>query len=104
MFWQDHNDGPSESRPLPIIKTKSHCYSTARNELAVNLTPEETLRFSDERKAYRQLSGVTVDGTRFLSQEEMFTVYPAKDEIVDDDDIILPPEDDGFVILDGGHI
>lgn len=107
IFWQDNNNGPTESRPLPIVKIKSQCFQTnIRRELAVNLTPEETLRFSDERKAYVQMTATAADGSRFASHQEMFTVYPVRDEDVSggDGDIVIPPDDDGVVILDGGRI
>lgn len=104
VFWQDHNNGPSESRPLPITKIKSQCFETnIRNELGVNLTPEETLRFSDERKAYVQLTGVA-NGLRFASHQQTFTVYPVRDEDISEDNIIPTPDSTGLIILDGGHI
>lgn len=104
VFWQDNNNGPSESRPLPITKIKTQCFwETGAKEISVNLSPEETLRFSDQRKGYVQLTG-TVNGTKFASHQEMFTVYPVRDEDVSDGDILPTPGNDGVIILDGGHI
>jgi hypothetical protein len=104
IFRQDHNNGPSASRPLPITKTKAHCYKVDVKELGVKLTPEETLRFSDERKAYVQLFAIGPEGEKFGSHEEMFTVYPGSDEDVSNDNILPTPGNDGLIILDGGRI
>ena len=105
IFWQDNNNGPSESRPLPITKTLVQCFETnIRNELAVKLTPEETLRFSDERKAYTQLTATTHDGSRFASHQTTFNVDPVRDEDISDDNILPTPDNNGFIILDGGRI
>ena len=107
-FWQDGNGGPSLSRPLPIIKTLEQCDEfTALYELYVTLSPEETLRFSDRRKAYAQLHAKTVDGIKFGSKRRLVTVYPANDDSILDDDIIPAPgpdDDDDFIILDGHTI
>lgn len=106
VFWQNHNNGPSISRPLPIIKTLPQCAPTLKaNELSVFLTPEETLRFSDERKAYVQLTAASVGGIRFASGQEMITVYPSVDDSVDDVGGVIPtPGIEDLVIFDGGHI
>jgi hypothetical protein len=72
--------------------------------LGVKLTPEETLRFSDERKAYVQLFAIGPEGEKFGSHEEMFTVYPGSDEDVSNDNILPTPGNDGLIILDGGRI
>ena len=104
VFWQKNYNGPSDSRPLPIIKVLDQCSTTnVSNELAVTLTPEETLRFTDRRKGFVQLTATPIDGVRFSSRQEMFTVYP----IVDSDigsDIVIPTPEHGVIILDGGCI
>lgn len=78
IFWQKYNNGPSDSRPLPIIKDlKEDCASTdVSNELVVSLHPEETARFSENRKAYTQLIAKTLEGQSFASEQHMITVYP----------------------------
>ena len=102
-FEQNHNDGPSESRPLPIIKTLSHCTQTGENELSVSLNPEETSRFVDVYKAYVQMIALTVEGHKFGCKEQEIIVYPGTDDI---EDPVIPPDDDddGVIILDGGLI
>lgn len=91
-FWQKDNNGPSEDRPLPIIKVLSQCtQADAPDELYVELNEEETLRFSDDRKAYVQLITTTVDGTSTASREKMFTVYPIYDEAMLGDDVHPTP-------------
>lgn len=106
MFWQNDNDGPSMSRPLPIIKILPQCsQSKEPNELCVTLNQEETLRFVDDRKAYVQLRATTFDGIPIASRKKAITVDPAYDDsILDDDDIIPTPEYNGYVYLDGQTI
>lgn len=105
VFWQEHNNGPTESRPLPITKVLEHCAPTnVSNELTVSLTPEETLRFSDKRKAYVQLTATPIEGSRFGSQQQEITVYPVYDGDIGDDIPVPPPDDGGWVILDGERI
>lgn len=107
VFWQDEYAGPSQSRPLPIVKILEQCgESNAPDELVVKLTKEETLRFTEDRKAYVQIQGKTVDGIAFASKKEIITVYPVYDDSILDDDIIPTPvpDVDGIVILDGESI
>ena len=103
VFWQNYNNGPSDSRPLPITKVLAQC-SQNDYELRVSLTPEETLRFSDKRRAYVQLMATSSDGLRFASRQQMFTVYPVRDEDTGDDNVLPTPDNSGLVILDGGQI
>ena len=102
-FSQPYNKGPTKDRPLPIVKMLNQCMPTnISNELMVSLNPEETLRFSTKRKAYVQLLATSIEGTRFGSKEREITVYPVRNDSIDD---VLPPSiDDGWVILDGGYI
>ena len=105
MFWQNYNNGPSISRPLPIIKILSQCsQSKTPNELCVTLNQEETLRFVDDYKAYVQLRAVTVDGIPIASKQKTITVEPAYDDSVLDDDVIPTPEYNGYIYLDGQTI
>ncbi len=104
-FWQPGNKGISTDRPLPIVKVLSQCNITSKpNEIAVTLTQEETLRFSDATKAYVQLRATCRDGTTFASKQEQITVYPVYDDTILGDDIMPSPGDDGWIILDGGTI
>lgn len=85
VFWQDHYFGPAQNRRLPIIKSLAHCLDTENsNELAVVLMPEETARFTEKRKAYVQLSGTTVEGSRFSHKKIIFEVDPAYDDSIFD--------------------
>ena len=106
-FWQNDYYGPNTTRPLPIVKVLSQCSETSiPNELLVFLNKEETLRFSDDRKAYVQIQAKTVEGNAFASKQEVITVYPVYDDSILDDEILPTPspDDDGFVILDGSTI
>ena len=103
VFWQDDYYGPSSTRPLPIIKNKSQCFPDpdSPNRLRVTLSPEETSRFSEDRKAYVQLDAKPYSGESFASFETMFTIYPNK--TVGDIEESTPVYGD-VVILDGGNI
>ena len=106
-FWQEGYKGPSPDRPLPIVKVFTQCNtSNIPNELTVKLNKEETLRFTDERKAYCQLQGKTLDGIAFASKQDIIPVYPVyNDSILDDDITPTPvPDDDDIVFLDGDTI
>ena len=104
-FWQTGNSGPSISRPLPIIKILPQCSPTELpNELSIILNQEETLRFSDKRKAYAQLKGSTKDGILIASKKKQITVYPICDDSILGEEIIPTPDYDGWVHLDGSTI
>ena len=105
-FWQNNYYGPTESRPLPIVKVLSQCSEVGTNELLVFLNKEETLRFSDDRKAYVQMQGKTKEGIAFASRQQSITVYPVYDDSVLDDEVIPTPgpNDDDFIVLDGSII
>ena len=108
IFTQDNYNGPDETWPLPIIKVLSQCrQGSTQKELLVTLNKEETLRFTDKRKAYVQIMGEVIDGLPFGSKPHLITVYPVLDDSILDDDIIPTPspDDDGrVVILDGANI
>lgn len=99
VFWQPENNGPSALRPLPIIKTLEECI-TADKQLSVILDREETLRFSDKRKAYVQLMGTTLKNVTFASPQRMITVYPICDESLDEHEEYIYL--DGRMVLDYG--
>ena len=104
-FWQDNNSGPSDSRPLPIIKVREQCHRGDKpNELSVILNQEETLRFTEKRKAKVQLRAKTTTGIPFASKEQLITVYPIYDDSVLDDTILPTPGDNELILLDGQNI
>lgn len=103
-FWQPGNDG-TPLAPLPITKRLEHCSAPEDSyELCVNLTAEETLRFSDKLKARVQLRAQTLDGTTFASRETLVSVYPINDDITTDDPTLPDPDSMGLIILDGKSI
>lgn len=101
VFWQPYNDGPSADRALPIIKTLDQCTSTATwGELLVTLDREETLRFSDDRKAYVQFLAFTYRGEPITHKKHPITVYPIHEALISD--AMLPdPQDEGWIYTDG---
>lgn len=102
VFWQPGNNGPSEDRPLPIYKVLSQCVECENpNEISVTLSPEETLRFFDDRKAYVQFSATSIDGIRFATKQENINVYPIYDDSLTGDIVTPTPDDNGFIVLDG---
>lgn len=104
-FWQDNNNGPSSSRYLPIIKIKEQCVLGAQpNELSVVLNQEETLRFTDKRKAKVQLRATTTTGIPIASHEQSIMVYPVHDDSILDDTVLPTPDYNGIVLLDGQKI
>lgn len=104
-FWQDNNNGPSSDRPLPILKIKEQCCQGNKpNELSITLNQEETLRFTEKRKAKVQLRATTTAGVPFASREQLITVYPVYDDSVLDDTILPTPSYDGLILLDGQNI
>ena len=101
-FWQSGN-------PIfqsPIVKNQSHCETTDKpNEICVSLSSNETAAFSDKYKAKMQLRAQPLFGAPFGSREQLITVYPMRDDIIDDDIIIpTPPTEDDWIILDGEAI
>ena len=96
-FWQPGND-----TTLPIVKEKSDCSVADADPycLCVSLTSEETKRFSDKLKARVQLRAQH-GNTTFASRQQLVTVYPINDEIVDPE---IPAAQSGFVIFDGDRI
>lgn len=104
-FWQDGYNGPSNDRPLPILKILEQCRKGSKpTELSVILHQEETLRFTDKRKARAQLRAVTNEGTPIISLEQLFTVYPSYDDAVLDEEVWPTPDYNGWVILDGESV
>lgn len=105
-FWQNGNNGPDSTRPLPIIKSLEQCSPSSNmpNELNVVLNQEETLRFSDKSKAYVQLRATSLDGTTFANKLQPITVYPLYDDSILGDIVTPTPSDDGYSYFDGGII
>ena len=103
-FWQPGNDG-TPLTPLPITKRLEHCSAPEGSyELCVNLTAEETLRFTDRLKARVQLRAQTLDGATFGSRETLISVYPMNDDIVTDNPTLPEPDSAGLIIFDGKSI
>lgn len=109
QFWQPNNMNPL----LPITKNLEHCDAVdGSTELYVSLTAEETMRFSEKYKARVQLRSQANDGTVFGCPPKLISVYPMRDDIIDNpelppdnDDPILPPANaDGWIIFDGETI
>ena len=99
-FWQPGN--PSEQ--LPITKTLANCSSTNNpNEICVSLSATETAMFSDKYKARVQLRAQPFADAPFGSRQQLFTVYPMLDDIIEDDSAADPeiPTEHGWMILDG---
>lgn len=101
-FWQPNN--PNES--LPIYKYKVNCESPIEKEMYVSLRPSETALFSDRYKAKLQLRAQPVSGAPFGCKEQLITVYPMPDDMMDDDPTIdpIPPTEEGWIIFDGETI
>lgn len=97
VFWQEGND----SSTLPIVKHREDCYAgVTPKQIVVFLNSEETLRFSDRRKARVQLIGAA-GAVPIASPIQLIPVYPIYDGVIPDDDILPPPSADGWIILDG---
>ena len=101
-IWQVNNTNPY----LPITKKLEHCDSPeGSKELYVSLTADETMRFTDKYKGKIQMRGqCSTDGTIFGNRTQLFTVYPMKDEILDEDPTLPPENEDGWIIFDGEAI
>ena len=103
QFWQPGNNGTPVA-PLPIVKKKTEL-SGDDKELLVSLTSHETLRFTDKLKARVQLRAQHSNGTVFASRQELVTVYPLPDNLVNEP--VIPGEDDysdGWIVLDGDAV
>ena len=104
LFWQENYNGPASWRPLPIVKIKQQCPKAGDNVLSVTLNQEETLRFSDKRKAKVQLRGVTKDGHPIATREHLIKVYPVYDDSILDGEVVPTPTYEDLIILDGQNI
>ena len=101
-FWQENYNGPDRTRSLPIIKTLSQCrQGNLSNELIVTLNTEETLRFTDKRKAYVQMMAEQIGGLPFGNVPEMITVYPAHTGTGSGGIIVPDLDNDEIIALDG---
>lgn len=103
-FWQDNYNGPTKYRPLPIIKVKEQCQCVDSNQCSVTLNQEETLRFSDKRKAKVQLRGITQYWVPFATKERIINIEPVADDSILEGDIVPTPTYDEFIVLDGQPI
>lgn len=104
---QTNNSGPSANRPLPIVKVLSQCQMQQDPPcLIIRLNREETMRFSDDRKAYVQFAGETKDGSPIICRKQYINVYPLEHGDIFDSDIVIPTPTPGqdFISLDGAAI
>lgn len=104
-FWQDGNNGTVE-KPLPIVKSIEQCGCDKNNskQLTVFLTEEETLRFSDKKKAWVQLRATPKDGRTFGCKKTAIPVYPIHGDEPLGDVVFPEPDENGVIFLDGGRI
>lgn len=105
-FWQ-----PGNPNFTPIIKHKSECASIpGTTEIYTSLTCQDTAKFSDRYKAKVQLRAqpsIYLNEAPFGSKEQLITVYPMPDHLIDSNDPFEPPinaPDSNWVELDGGAI
>ena len=102
-FWQDGYNGPARYRPLPITKFLAQCrQGENERQLSVVLNQEETLRFTDKRRAKVQLRATTLTGVPIATKEHLVTVYPVGDDSILD--VTPTPMPDEWVYLDGEAI
>jgi hypothetical protein len=103
-FWQDNYNGPTKYRPLPIIKVKEQCQYIDINQCSITLNQEETLRFTDKKKAKVQLRGVTRYGVPFGTKEHLINVEQVADDSIIEGDIVPTPTYDELIVFDGQPI
>ena len=79
-FKQKHTNGTI----VEIVKTKADCVviGDKTNVVYTKLTQEETLEFTEDRKAYVQWRALTKDDIPFSSRIKQITVYPTLDETI----------------------
>ena len=101
-FWQTNNP----SSLLPINKQLSHCDAPEDEmKLCVSLTPDETRRFSEKYKAQVQMRAQHgPSGTIFGNRTALITVYPMRDDIIDEDPMLPAEDESGWIVLDGETI
>ena len=105
LFWQENYNGPTKDRPLPIVKILEQCHPGDKpTDLGVTLNQEETLRFTDKRKAKVQLRAATKTGIPIITKQHLVSVYPSKDDSILDGEVWPTPTYDGWVRLDGESI
>ena len=101
-FWQPGNN----TYLLPITKRLEHCETTDdHKELCLSLTPEETSRFSDKYKAKVQLRAMcTASNAIFGCKPKIVSVYPMRDDIIEENPTLPAENEEGWVVLDGETI
>jgi hypothetical protein len=117
VWWQHGHSGINRDFPLPIAKQYKRTFDADGaivtsgpwnwlddRTIGVKLWQQETITFSDKRKAYVQMRGKSVDGHVFASDQELVTVYPIYGDYVFGDEIIPAPNEDGMTVFDGGDI
>lgn len=104
VFWQENYNGPVGYRPLPIVKVLAQCAKVGANVLSITLNQEETLRFTEKRKAKAQLRALTKSGVPIATKERLIKVYPVYDDSILGGDIAPTPTYEDLIILDGQPI
>lgn len=100
-FWQPNNTNVF----LPITKSLEHCDAPDDStELYVSLTAEETMRFSEKYKARVQLRSQANDGTIFGCPPKLISVYPMRDDIIEENPELPTENEEGWIIFDGEPI
>ena len=110
LEWIKIRFSQSNNPNLPIIKQKEDCGPRntqnafdGTNVLYVTLSAYDTAQFSDKYKAKMQLRAKPIDGMEFGMLEQLITVYPMPDDLIDPD-IVIPEASDDWVVFDGGSI
>lgn len=87
-FWQEHNPDPLAQ----ITKFKEDCYTIGTDlDLAVALTPEETMLFSDKYKVKVHFRVKHADTGDILEiDQRTITVYPIADQLETYPDTFVP--------------
>lgn len=79
------NDGDP---PVAIISGDSGCSIVLETkEVVIDLTPEETIKFTEDKQLMVQLKGEKYDSTVFANYIQYFTVYPMLEPIAANEDI-----------------
>lgn len=100
-FWQEGNNGPSNSRILPIVKDLGHCEAKSNpKHISVVLNSEETMRFIDGRKAYVKFIGTKYTGQKFIMEKEAIDVDPAHDDSAFDPSLLPTPNYNDWIYIE----
>ena len=100
-FWQEGHSGLPNGYTLPITKTLEQCKPMENpKQISVILGRHETIRFTDDRKAYVRFYGVEQNGHVFGGNQEIITVYPASDVSMLEEDLLPTPDYNNWEYID----